>query len=92
MLCLNGKRLIVKDGTMHSIDLQNADVGSLYHQINSVKKPEFIPDLIEGLERTIKGQKMAYFDTYGAVTDVEQFRCQVRLFLSRKYQNIACSS
>ena len=51
----------------------------MLHQINTIKKPEFVNDLTEGLERTIQGHKKAYRFTYGAVIAMEKFRCQVRL-------------
>ena len=85
MLLSNGDRLIVKDGGLTANSLKYAEIGSLYHQIYTSKKPEFFHDLSEGLERTIQGHKKAYRYTYGAVTAVEKFRCQVSLILITKY-------
>ena len=88
-VCFNGDRLIVKDGGLSANTFKNAEIGSLFHQINTVKKPEFIHDLSEGLQRTIQGHKKAYRFTYGAVTGMAKFHCQVRFFIACK---IKCQS
>ena len=85
-VCFNGDRLIVKDGGLSANTLRNAEIGSLFYQINTIKKPEFISDLSEGLQRTIQGHKKAYRFTYGAVTAMKKFQCQVRFFIACNFK------
>ena len=77
--CFNENRLTAKSGGLLSNDLKNAEVGTVYHEIYTKKKPNFMHVLSEGLEHTVKTPKMAYMFTYGSIIAQQQFRCKVRL-------------